>query len=196
MPLRRLGYRLGALWRVWLLQTRCGPAGNRSFELQDEPFLSNSPAAVRVSEADRVGALLVHLLPVLSSINRVVGSGWSNREHGGTGRARHNRDTPAVSRRTVAALFPSLAAVVTVGGIWLHHLRMIIVSADDHQSVGIHDGDREDALVQAGDERRLGGGPRLARIGSVEDAGGVFGHEPRLPVLHSPFLFSISCDAG
>src|SRR5690242_12656226 len=25
------------------------------------------------------------------------------------------------------------------------HLRMIIVSADDHQPVGIHDGDREDA---------------------------------------------------
>jgi hypothetical protein len=32
---------------------------------------------------------------------------------------------------------------------------MIIVSADDHQPVGVHDGDREDALVQAGDERRL-----------------------------------------
>src|SRR5215831_6862489 len=164
MPLRRLGYRLGALWRVWLLQTRCGPAGNRSFELSDDAFLSNGPAAVRVGEADRVGVLLVHLLPVLSSIDRVVGSGWSNREHGGTGRVRHNRDTPAVSRGTVAALFPSLAAVVAVGGIWLHHLGMIIVSAHDHQTVGIHDGDREDALVQAGDERRIRGGPRLSGI--------------------------------
>src|SRR5215472_17274454 len=102
------------------------PAGNRSFELQDEPFLSNGPATVRVGEADRVDVLFVHLLPILSSINRVVGSGWSNREHGGTGRVRHNRDTPAVSRGTVAALFPSLAAIVTVSGIWLHHLRMII----------------------------------------------------------------------
>ena len=106
-----------ALWRLLLLQTWCDPAGNRSFELQDEPFLSNGPAVVRVGEADRVGVLLVHLLPVLSSINRVVGSGWSNREHGGTRRVRHNRDTPAVSRGTVAALFPSLTAVVTVGGI-------------------------------------------------------------------------------
>src|SRR5215469_18185852 len=159
-----------ALWRVFLLQTWCGPAGNRSLELQDAPFLSKGPAAVRVGEADRVGVLLVHLLPGLSSINRVVGSGWSNREHGGTGRVRYNRDTPAVSRRTVAALFPGLAAVVTVGGIWLHHLRMIIVSADDHQPGGIYDGDREDALVQAGDERRLGGGPRLAGVGGVEDA--------------------------
>src|SRR5215470_5695296 len=92
---------------VLLLQTRCGRAGNRSVELQDEPFFSYGPAAVRVGEADRIGVLLVHLLPVLSSINRIVGSGWSNREHGGTGRVRHNRDTPAVSRGTVAALFPS-----------------------------------------------------------------------------------------
>src|SRR5258708_11177720 len=143
---------------------------------------------VRVGEADSVGVLLVHLLPVLSSINRVVGSGWSNREHSRTGRVRHNRDTPAVSRGTVAALFPSPAAVVTDGGIWLHHLGMIIVSANDHQPVGIHDGDREDAFVQAGDTRRLGGGPRLAGIGGVEDAGRVFGHEPRPPVFLSPFL--------
>jgi len=105
-----------ALWRLLLLQTWCDPAGNRSFELQDETFLSNGPAAVRVGEADRVGVLLVHPLPVLSSINRVVGSGWSNREHGGTGRVRHNGDTPAVSCGTPTALFPSLA-VVTVGGI-------------------------------------------------------------------------------
>src|SRR5260370_30933843 len=140
-----------ALWRALLLQTWCDPARNRSFELQDEPFPSNGPAAVRVREADRVGVLLVHVLPVLSSINRVVGSGWSNREHGGTGRVRHNRDTPAVSRGTVAALFPSLAAVVTAGGIWLHHLRMIIVSAADHQPGRIHARDRADALGQAGD---------------------------------------------
>src|SRR5215469_17899563 len=182
--------------RVLLLQTWCDPAGNRSFELQDEPFLSKGPATVRVGKTDRVGVLRVHLLPFPSSINRVVGSGWSNRENCGTGSVRHNRDTPTVSRGTVAALFPSLAAVVTVGGIWLHHLRMIIVSADDHQSVGIHDGDREDALVQAGDERRLGGGPRLAGIGGVEDARCVFGHEPRLPVFLAPFLLSIRCDAG
>src|ERR1700757_2454992 len=169
MNKKRLSLSL-TLWRVSLLLTFCDPAGNRSFELQDEPFLSNDPATVRVGEADRVGVLLVHLLPVLSSINRVVGSGWSNREHSGTGRVRHNRDTPAVFRGRVAPLFPSPAAVVTVGGIWLHHLRMIIVSADDHQPVGIHDGNREDALVQAGDERRLGGGPRLAGIGGVEHA--------------------------
>src|SRR5271165_145805 len=155
---------------VLLLQTWCDPARNRSFELQDEPLLSKGPAAVHVGEADGVGVLLVHLLPVLSSINRVVGSGWSNRQHGGTRCVRHHSDTPAVSRGTMAALFPSLAAVVTVGGIWLHQLRMIIVSADDYQPLGIHDSDREDALVQAGDERRLGGGPRLARIGGVEDA--------------------------
>src|SRR5215813_10560438 len=158
------------LWKVLLFQAWCDPARNRSFELQNESFLSNSPAGVRVGEANRVGVLLVHLLPVLSSINRVVGSGWSNREHRGTGRVRHNRDTPAVSRRTVSALFPSLAAVVTVGGVGLAHLRMIIVSADDHQPGGIHDGYREDALVQARDERRIGGGPRLAGIGGVEDA--------------------------
>src|SRR5262250_906664 len=98
-----------ALWRVLFLQTSCESAGNCSFELQGEPFLSDGPAAVRVGEADRVGVLVVHPLPVLSSINRVVGSGWSNREHGGTGRVRHNGDTPAVSCGTPTALFPSLA---------------------------------------------------------------------------------------
>src|SRR5215470_12385573 len=73
---------------------------------------------------------------------------------------------------------------------------MIVVSANDHQPVGIHDGDREDALIQAGNERRLGGGPRLARIGCVEDACCVFGHEPRLPVFLFPFLINVRCDAG
>jgi hypothetical protein len=46
---------------------------------------------------------------------------------------------------------------------------MIVVSADDHLPVGIHNGDREDALVQPGDERRLGDGPRLTGIGGMED---------------------------
>src|SRR5579859_2563495 len=114
---RSASHRPRLMWRVLLLRTWCDPTGNRSFELQDEPFSSNGPAAVRVREADRVGVLFVHLLPVLSSIHRVVGSGWSNREHRGTGRVWHNRDTPAVSRGRAAALFPSLAAVVTVGGI-------------------------------------------------------------------------------
>src|SRR5215467_10640632 len=125
-----------ALGKVLLLETWCDPAGHCSFELQDEPFLSNGPAAVRVGEADRVGVFLVQLLPVLSPINRVVRTGWPKREQSGTGCVRHNSDTPAVSGGTVAALFPSLAAVVTVSRIWLGHLRMIIVSADDHQQVG------------------------------------------------------------
>src|SRR5258708_38298927 len=105
---------------------------------------------VRVGEADSVGVLLVHLLPVLSSINRVVGSGWSNREHSGTGRVRHNRDTPAVSRGTGAALFPSLAAVRTDGGIRPHHLRMIVVYAGAHHPVSTHAGDREGPRLQTG----------------------------------------------
>ena len=36
------------------------PAGNRSFELQDETFLSNGPAAVRVGEADGVVMTVVY----------------------------------------------------------------------------------------------------------------------------------------
>src|SRR5262249_38923026 len=138
-------------------------------EFQNKAFRSNGPTVMHVGEGDRVGGLRVHLLPVLSSINRVVGSGRPNRERGGTGRVRHNRDTPPVSRRTVAALFPTLAAVITIGGIWFLHLRMIIVAADDRQPVGIHHSDREDSLVQAGDERRLRGSPRLAGIGGVEN---------------------------
>ena len=86
--------------------------------------------------------------------------------HAGTiRRAGSTATVKSYSRRFYCSGEPIAVALLS-----LHHLRVILVSADDHQPVGIHDGDREDALVQAGDERRLVDGPRLAGIGGVEDA--------------------------
>src|SRR5690348_3451511 len=148
---------------------------------------SYGPAMVSVGERDCIGPHVVHLLPILSAVDRVVHSGWANREHGGTRSAGHDRDAPAVSSGTTAALFPSLAAVIGIGCIACRDLRMVVVAADDHQTMRVHHGDREGSLVLTCDERRIGGGPSLARIGGVEHARCVLRHKPCVPA----FLFSV-----
>src|SRR5215472_18162153 len=116
------------------------PARYGAFEHENQPLLSHGPAVVSVGEGYRIGVHFVHLIPILSAIDRVVHSGWPNRECGGTGSVGHDRDTPAVSSGTVAAFLPRTAAVVGIGGIAFHHLRMIVVATDNHQAVGVRHG--------------------------------------------------------
>src|SRR5580692_9986887 len=133
-----------------LLHRRRRPGRYSAFELENHSLPSHGPTVMRVGEGYRVYPVVahfVHLIPVLSAIDRVVHSGWPNRERGGTGGVGHDRDTPAVSSGTVAALFPRPAAVVGIGGIGFHHLRMIVVAANNRQTVGVHHGDRENTLV-------------------------------------------------
>src|SRR6266478_2143990 len=133
-----------------------------AFELENQSVPPDGPAVMSVGERYGVGANLIHPIPVLSAIDRVIHSGWPNRKRGGTGRVGHDCDAPAVSSRTVATFFPRPTAVVGIGRIGFHHLRMIVVAADNRQAIGVQYGDRENALVQACDQRRLGGRPSLA----------------------------------
>src|SRR5262249_35852872 len=114
-----------------LLQTWCGAARNAALEFQDQPLRSDSPAMVRVGKRDGIRAFSIHLIPGLAPADRVIHPAGTYCESGGTRRIRHDRDTPTVSGGTAVALFPRLAAVVSVGGIGLYYLGMIIVAADN-----------------------------------------------------------------
>jgi len=57
-----------------------------AFELENQSVPPDGPAVMSVGERYGVGANLIHPIPVLSAIDRVIHSGWPNRKRGGTGR--------------------------------------------------------------------------------------------------------------
>src|SRR5580658_10415559 len=83
-----------------------------AFELENQSVAPDGPAVMSVGERYGVGANLIHPIPVLTTIDRVIHPGWPNRKRSGTGCLGHDRDAPAVSSRTMDALLPRPTAVV------------------------------------------------------------------------------------